>query len=97
MPSISSLSGMGLNSATSTDRDRPTGVSINSPAGVVSAGNVDVSPVEHNIVSVQGRHMEREEIESEEDADTDASSASSEDSDNEPHNTTPTVESNSLV
>ncbi|XP_034482105.1 uncharacterized protein PB18E9.04c [Drosophila innubila] len=102
MPSMSSLSGMGLNSAsTSTDQDRPTGVSISSTAAYAPATVAEVPNVERNIVSVQARQMESEEAELEDEGDA----VSTEDTDTpvdskvtmEQQDTTPTLESNSLV
>ncbi|XP_030564340.1 uncharacterized protein DDB_G0290587 [Drosophila novamexicana] len=105
MPSMSGMSGLGLNGATSTDRDRPTGVSISSTSG-------DVSSAERNIVALQARHIDSGEADFEEEEDEQEqeeadASAEADEADVavavptkvalEPQHTTPAVESNSVV
>ncbi|KAM8721146.1 hypothetical protein ACLKA7_007075 [Drosophila subpalustris] len=109
MPSMSSLAGMGLSSAASTDQDRPTAGSLTISAAVAPAAAT--APDASSVVTVQARHMESEETELEEeadshsDSDSDASSASTEDTGPdvgskvviEQQHTTPTLETNSLL
>lgn len=112
LSSMSGLSGLGLNSATSSDRDRPTGVSISSVPVAAPLGAADVMSAERNIVALQARHIDNREadldeelVEEEEDEEADASAEADEAAVAlttkvalEPQHTTPsTVESNSLV
>ena len=110
MPSMSGLAGLGLNSASSSERERPAGVSISSVPVAAAVGAGDVSSAERNIVTLQGRHIESEEADFEEaeEEDTDAS-AEADEADVavgvalatkaalEPQHTTPAVDSNSVV
>ncbi|ALC48454.1 CG13362 [Drosophila busckii] len=102
MPSLSALPSQ------LPSRDRTTGVTIDTVAAVSSAEqSAELASVERNIASLQARHMESEESalaeEEDADADADASVEANESADEltklapEPQDTTPAVESNSLV
>ncbi|XP_017869504.1 PREDICTED: putative protein TPRXL [Drosophila arizonae] len=84
MSSMSGLSGMGLNGATSSDRDRPTGVSISSgPVAAAPLGAADAMSAERNIVALQARHIDNDEADlgdeaEEEDEESDASAEAEE-------------------
>lgn len=104
---MSGLSGLGLNGATSSDRDRPTGVAITSvPVAAAPLGAADVA--------LQARHIDNDEAaledETEEEDEESDASAEAEEADVavgvalttkvalEPQHTTPsTLESNSVV
>lgn len=94
------MSNLGLTgNPTSTERDRPSSVSINSVPLPVSVEATELSP------GLQSRHIESEEAELDDESEASSSSSGEAepeaDTDSrlsfEPPNTTPTVESNSVV